>query len=136
MHFKIDFKYYIKRLTLKIKLIPIFTAEKERFIFKHLQNSQIIRWIRLTLQPAHDASRKTHDVSFAYVYIYVCEDRQTSASDGCCLVNPLKGDGRYDFFFFFGYKSRINEVLQSCTKPIISTSGSQILCYQIAQCLC
>lgn len=28
MHFEIDFKYYKKRLALKIKVIPIFTAEK------------------------------------------------------------------------------------------------------------
>lgn len=38
-----------------------------------------------------------HKVSFAY--IYVCRDSQMSASDGCFLVNPLKEDGRYDYFF-------------------------------------
>lgn len=72
MHLEIDFKYYKYRVTLKIKVISMFTAERvrKRFIFKHLQNRhRIIKWMCLTSQSAHDAERVVKSLLRIFMYV-------------------------------------------------------------------
>lgn len=73
-------------LTLKMKVFPIFIAERIRkmLLFSNICTLEMkLLGMHLTLYPAEVFLYfKRHEATFVYIYM--------SASDGCFLINPLK----------------------------------------------